>query len=97
MSRRNLSSVGALASVAVLLLLAAVPVGGQSAAKPKTPAAASAWSLPRTPDGQPDLQGVWEFATITPMERPRELAGKQVLTAEEAARFEVEHNPGVCR
>ena len=43
---------------------------------------------PRTPDGRPDLQGVWSFATLTPLERPRELADKAVLTAEEAAAFE---------
>ena len=43
---------------------------------------------PRTADGHPDLQGVWSFATLTPLERPRELADKVVLTAEEAAAFE---------
>src|SRR5439155_22015965 len=43
---------------------------------------------PRTPDGQPDLQGVWAYATITPLERPRDLAGKDVFTDQEAAEFE---------
>ena len=42
----------------------------------------------RTPDGQPDLQGVWNFSTATPMERPAELADRATLTAEEAAEFE---------
>jgi hypothetical protein len=46
----------------------------------------------RTPWGDPDLQGVWSFATITPLERPKELAGKEVMTAEEAARWEREFN-----
>ena len=41
-----------------------------------------------TVDGRPDLQGTWSFATLTPLERPRELADKAVLTAEEAAAFE---------
>jgi len=43
---------------------------------------------PRAADGRPDLQGVWSFATLTPLERPRELADKAVLTAEEAVAFE---------
>ena len=47
-------------------------------------------TIPRTPDGHPDLQGIWDYRTITPLERPDELAGKQVLTDEEAAAFEQE-------
>src|ERR1700733_13368474 len=39
----------------------------------------------RTPDGQPDLQGVWSFAILTPLERPDDLAGKATLTDQEAA------------
>jgi len=54
----------------------------------KTTAASKTWNPPRTPWGEPDLQGIWDFATITPMERPKELAGKEVLTSEEAADFE---------
>src|SRR5579883_1925484 len=47
------------------------------------------WSLPHTPDGQPDLQGVWAFATITPLERPPELADKAVFASQkEAADYE---------
>ena len=41
------------------------------------------WSAPRTPDGQPDLQGVWANTTVTPFERPQELAGRAFLTDEE--------------
>jgi len=47
-------------------------------------------SISRTPDGQPDLQGVWSFATITPLERPAELAGKEFFTEKEAADYEAE-------
>ena len=39
-------------------------------------------------DGQPDLQGIWSNATITPLERPADLAGKATFTAEEAAAYE---------
>jgi len=42
----------------------------------------------RTPDGQPDLQGVWTFATVTPLERPKEFEEKEFLTEQEAAAFE---------
>ncbi len=41
---------------------------------------ASAWTAPKTPDGQPDFQGTWTNATITPFERPDELANKAVLS-----------------
>ena len=46
------------------------------------------WTPGRTPDGQPDLQGVWTNPTITPFERPSELAGKATLTAAEASALE---------
>jgi hypothetical protein len=39
---------------------------------------------------QPDLQGIWSFATITPLERPAELAGKEFFTAQEGAAYEAE-------
>ena len=46
----------------------------------------------RTAWGTPDLQGIWDFRTITPLERPSALAEKQVLTNEEAAAFEEQEN-----
>ena len=42
---------------------------------------------PRTSWGDPDLQGVWDFRTITPLERPEDLTGREFLTEEEAAAF----------
>ena len=44
----------------------------------------------RTAWGAPDLQGVWDFRTLTPLERPATLADKEFLTAEEAAAFEAQ-------
>jgi hypothetical protein len=46
------------------------------------------WTQPRTAWGDPDLSGIWNYATMTPLERPRELAGKDVLTDAEAAAYE---------
>jgi hypothetical protein len=54
----------------------------------QTPSASKAWSPSRTPDGQPDLQGTWTNATLTPLERPVEFARKLTLTDEEAAAYE---------
>ena len=53
-------------------------------------AAAQSTVSPRTPWGAPDLQGVWDFRSITPLERPDELADKEFLTEEEATSLEQE-------
>jgi hypothetical protein len=50
------------------------------------------WTAPRTPDGKPDLQGTYTFATITPLQRPATVNGKDILTPEEAAAFEAAEN-----
>ena len=51
---------------------------------------AGAESAPRTAWGAPDLNGVWDFRTLTPFERPSELEGQEFFTAEQAAAFESE-------
>src|SRR5215831_10190753 len=50
--------------------------------------ASKVWSVPRTPDNHPDLQGIWTNATLTPLERPREFAEKEFFTPNEAAEYE---------
>jgi len=47
-----------------------------------------AWKAPVTPWGVPDFQGIYNYATMTPLERPRELAAKAVLSDAEAADYE---------
>ena len=59
-----------------LVVLAAGPAAGQDA--------------PRTPWGAPDLQGVWDFRTATPLQRPEDRAEQALLTEEEAANIEQE-------
>jgi hypothetical protein len=46
------------------------------------------WTPNRTPDGQPDIQGIWTNPTLTPFERPARMAGKTTLTEAEAAEIE---------
>ena len=63
----------------VVLAAAAVVIGA---------APAAGQEAPRTAWGAPDLQGVWDFRTLTPMERPAELAAQDTYTEAEAAAFE---------
>ncbi|HYL35849.1 MAG TPA: hypothetical protein VEV17_08065 [Bryobacteraceae bacterium] len=70
------------APVAGILLLSA-PLTGQVKSSPVR-AAAKIWTQPRTPDGQPDIQGIWTNSTLTPLQRPPDLAAKQFLTEAEA-------------
>ena len=66
----------------VSVLLVAGPVGAQ------TPVSAvERWTAPRTPDGRPDLQGIWTTQTFTPLQRPDRFAGQELLTEEEAAQL----------
>src|SRR5687768_12924451 len=60
----------------------ALTVATLAAQAPARPAA------PRTPWGDPDLQGLWTNATITPFERPTTMGDRPVLTEQEAAEFE---------
>jgi hypothetical protein len=71
---------GAMAVAFSVAALASGTVSGQSAR--------GTWTPPRSPDGKPDLQGYWTNATLTPLERPAELAGKEFLTEAEAAAYE---------
>ena len=80
MRYRFFASIGALAAVIAVASQATVPVAGQ--------AAAPTWTQPRTPDGQPDLQGIWVNQTSTPLERPSALAGKEILTDDELVKAE---------
>ena len=75
MSHRALAT---LLAVIVSVSLVPSPAAGQ---------AGRSWTPSRTAWGDPDLQGIWDFRTLTPMERPSEHAGKETLTDEEAAVF----------
>jgi hypothetical protein len=68
------------ALICLLVVLAAAAAAAQQ------PVARDS-AAPRTPWGDPDLQGVWDYWTFTPLERPSEFAGKALLTDEEAAQL----------
>jgi hypothetical protein len=54
----------------------------------KAAAPAKKFTTPRTPWGDPDLMGVWDYKTITPLERPQTMAGRALLTDEEVTKLE---------
>ena len=88
-------STSALVVVSALLL---APTGAAAQAAPEQPPAATgqpaaaqppaAQAAPRTPWGDPDLGGIWDFRTITPLERPEEYGDRAFLTEEEAVTLE---------
>jgi len=83
MRNRFLASIGVLVTVVAVGLV--VPAAGQGAKK---------YTPPKTPWGDPDLQGVWNDATSTPLQRPGNVGEKGVLSDEEAEEFQksLEHD-----
>jgi hypothetical protein len=75
-------------AAAVCLQATGARVGAQSTSAPRPGAASKPWVVPRTADGQPDLQGIWDYRTLTPLERPPQFAAKEFLTDEEIADYE---------
>ena len=76
---------GAVLTAVAAAVLLSVSVSGQNTPVISTEAARP---LPRTPDGRPDLQGIYDVATLTPIERPNNANGRLSLTDREAAAIE---------
>ena len=79
-ARRYCGERRALGSLILVLAISGAPLTVLAQNKP--------WTPPRTPEGQPDLQGVWSNASIVALERPTELEGKQFFTPGEKAAYE---------
>jgi hypothetical protein len=92
-TRRSLALANALAASIAFLLFAQPRLAGQSAspatkaAPAKTTSTTKPWTPPRTSDGKPDLQGIWNNATVTPLERPKGMGAKEFYTDEEFAKL----------
>src|SRR5258708_14843123 len=74
-------------AISAILTIAAVVAVAQTGSVAKAPAV-KAYAAPKTPDGQPDIQGIWSNAVLTPMERPADLKEKAFLTEQEVAAYE---------
>ena len=86
MGYRLLARTGVVAALILVLVLVLAPAAAQTpSTNAKAPASAKSWTPPRTPDGKPDLQGIWSNATLTPLERPKGLGTKEFYTDEEFA------------
>jgi hypothetical protein len=94
MRRGHVASIGAIALVTSLTSFTAVSIDGQvpsstspgkasTASKTKTATKPKPWTLARTSWGDPDLQGIWNNGTITPLERPTAAGQKDFLSEEE--------------
>src|SRR5580658_7313363 len=83
MSGRSLRSIGVLALA--LTSIAPVPISAQKKADAAKSPQSKSWTAPLAPDGHPDLQGNWVNKSATPLERPKQLEGRQFLTDAEVA------------
>ena len=83
-------------AVVVVGIVLSAPLAGQYASP-------DAWDVPRTPWGAPDLQGIWDSKSTTPMQRPARFADREFLTDDEIAAFiresaeTIYHPVGTCR
>src|SRR4051812_33808491 len=85
---RGISSAALAAFAIAFVSLLGPRVSGQAPA-----AGAAAHQVGRTPWGDPDMRGVWDFQTLVPLERPSEFADKPVLTGPELAAWIKKRTP----
>ena len=77
-----------------ILLAAGACLGATGAVGEDSPQSAAEAATMKTSWGVPDLQGTWDFRTMTPLRRPRHLKEKEFYTAEEVAKMEADAAKG---
>src|SRR5262245_20621076 len=92
MAKQQRVTLGAVVTLSVGLLTTVFVRAQTTGAANSSAGAGRVGKLERTPWGEPDIQGIWGVGYIfTPLERPKELAGKEFLTDAEIATLEKEH------
>ena len=82
MRHQSIGATSLLALALGLVWLSATPDGQTATTKP---AQSANWTPPKTPWGDPDLQGMWDSRTGVPLERPAQFANREFMTEQEAA------------
>jgi len=80
--------VGSARVAMVMVMVASVASSAAAGGQSQPEGDVEGWTPPRTAWGAPDLQGIWDYRTMTPLQRPSEFAGKAVLSDEEAAAYQ---------
>ncbi len=83
----NVQLLAIVRALAILIALFSATSGSAVAQPVLSPASPA---VPRMPDGRPNLQGIWDFGSLTPLQRPAALAGKQFLTEEDVSSLEAQ-------
>jgi hypothetical protein len=82
--------------IVIVIAVGVMTVALNAQGQPKTRDKSREWTVPRTSDGHPDLQGIWTTQTYTPLQRPKRYAGRAFLSDEEfAALTALVTQPGV--
>jgi hypothetical protein len=100
MRTRLFKSIGvaaAVAGAAVLLKITSVPVAGQTPTASAPAPASNAAPAPKTPWGEPDLQGVWTYDSDTPLQRPAKFANKEFFTDDDRTQLDKERGALLSR
>jgi hypothetical protein len=78
------------AAILLAIFVAKTPTTAQRVSQGKPPIATPLPAMERTAEGRPNLEGVWTFATATPLERPARFSGQSTMTDQEAEEYVIQ-------